>query len=579
MLENGVVIDGKYKIIKEIGRGGMGRVYLAEHQLLGQKWAIKEIDKEKKNNGEIVYQSLLVETNILKKLNHPNLPRIIDVIQTKETVLLVMEYIEGNTLEEIIHIWGPQPEKKVIKWSIELCEVLSYLHTRTPPIIYCDLKPSNILVKPNGKIVLIDFGTAREYWDDDASDMIFLGSERYAAPEQFQGRKMVSERTDIYSLGLVMCALLMGTTEPKKICGKNLSEESKSEITPVLQQIIVTCTKEDPMERYADGFALKFALFRLEKEKSKKEVGKVKKEILFRNLFISFLICGCIFYGVEHFVDKVRYDRAISYVNQAERAVEREVSIDNYKLALQIDPGEKQIYTSMTEYFIIPNHFSIGQAATMMNLLESDRKGKNVLSIFRKKDPEGYSMFCYDVGIGYFYHMGGVVGKKEAGIWFRNVVEINCTAFDEEKRRRAELYEKISNYYDTFIENGEDISGEQKQEGYEEFFFTLKKLNQIKIGEKSTESDVAAAYLISKEIAIEIGNYALEFLTEEKISGCLLMKELQVIDGQKETEKDRVDFLSQFLEREEIEELKQFVEEAKKKVILAEQIQKQGEES
>ena len=147
MLENGLVIDGKYKIIKEIGRGGMGTVYLAEHQLLEQKWAIKEIQKEKEGQGGMLRQRLIAETNILKHLNHPNLPRIIDVIQKKDNVLLVMDYIEGVTLQELIDMWGPQPERKVIKWACEICEVLLYLHTRRPPIIYCDLKPSNIMMQ------------------------------------------------------------------------------------------------------------------------------------------------------------------------------------------------------------------------------------------------------------------------------------------------------------------------------------------------------------------------------------------------------------------------------------------------
>ena len=108
MLEKGTVVDGKYVILKEIGTGGMSTVYLAEHQLLGQKWAIKEIQKETRDKKELILQSLLAETNILKRLEHPNLPRIIDVIQTKETMLLVMDYIEGITLQELIDNLGPQ---------------------------------------------------------------------------------------------------------------------------------------------------------------------------------------------------------------------------------------------------------------------------------------------------------------------------------------------------------------------------------------------------------------------------------------------------------------------------------------
>lgn len=167
MLEKGTVVDGKYVILKEIGTGGMSTVYLAEHQLLGQKWAIKEIQKETRDKKELIRQSLLAETNILKRLEHPNLPRIIDVIQTKETMLLVMDYIEGITLQELIDNLGPQKEKQVIQWSKTICEVLIYLHTRNPPIIYRDLKPSNLMLRSDGTLVLIDFGTAIEHCRND----------------------------------------------------------------------------------------------------------------------------------------------------------------------------------------------------------------------------------------------------------------------------------------------------------------------------------------------------------------------------------------------------------------------------
>ena len=163
MLKLGAVLDGKYKIISVIGQGGMSTVYLARHQRLNKEWAVKEISREYCENYEMISRQLVLEADILKKLNHPGLPKIIDIIEKKDVIWMVMEFIEGKTLKEVLKERGRIQETEVLSWGKQLCEVLSYLHSRTPPIIYRDLKPDNIILKKTGRLVLIDFGTAREY--------------------------------------------------------------------------------------------------------------------------------------------------------------------------------------------------------------------------------------------------------------------------------------------------------------------------------------------------------------------------------------------------------------------------------
>lgn len=576
-MEAGAVIGGRYKIIKVIGRGGMGTVYLAEHYLLGQKWAIKEFHKESQINGGLIRQSLLTETNILKKLCHPNLPQIIDVIQTKEKVFLVMEYIEGITLTEIIETWGAQKETQVIKWAKEICDVLIYLHTRTPPIIYCDLKPSNIMVKEDGKIMLIDFGTAQEYYKDNDKCSICWGTEYFAAPEQFTHDANIDARTDIYAFGMTICALLTGITSFRQIKEEDLSRQYKKRISEKLMQIIMNCTKENPDDRYQDSFALKLALSQLEEEQSQYKDGEKKKRIVFCALLAGWLLCVGIYLGIHHWMYQSKYNLAISYVNQAEKAINEKNILKNYRLALELMPAERKIYDSLSEYFISPNDFNMEKAAVMMNLLETISDGKKVMSVFRDKDPEGYSEFSYNVGIGYFYYIGGIVGKKEARSWFKDVVIINCPGFSEEKRKRATLYEEIGSYYDSFIENGKDNSGESSEKNYEDFYKTLHELNEMKITKNSMPSDAAAVYMISKEIAIEIGNHAMDFLGEKRITSQMLMKELLVIEGNRERENDKIKILETFFEKGEMEQLTLLVREAKRKVILAEQENNQRE--
>ena len=124
MLEIGSVIEGKYKILSEIGRGGMSVVYMALNERANKTWAVKEIRKDGKLNFEDVYQSLVVETDLLKKLDHPNLPSIVDIIDTDETFIIVMDYIEGNPLSSVLTEYGALPQEYVIEWAKQLCDVL-----------------------------------------------------------------------------------------------------------------------------------------------------------------------------------------------------------------------------------------------------------------------------------------------------------------------------------------------------------------------------------------------------------------------------------------------------------------------
>ena len=151
----GEIIDGKYEILKLIGSGGMSKVYLAMDRRLNKQWAVKEITKRARDmNNEVVIQSAIAEANMIKKLDHPALPRIVDIIENGDMIFVIMDYIEGETLGSVLMAEGPQPQELVAEWALQLCEVLDYLHTRTPSIIYRDMKPDNIMLKPDGNITV-----------------------------------------------------------------------------------------------------------------------------------------------------------------------------------------------------------------------------------------------------------------------------------------------------------------------------------------------------------------------------------------------------------------------------------------
>ena len=209
MLETGFLLDGKYKILNVIGQGGMSVVYLAINERANKTWAVKEVRKDGVNSG-ILRQGLIAETEMLKKLDHPNLPSVVDVIDQEDSFIIVMDYIEGKTLLDVLEEKGRQPADTVTGWAMQLCDVLAYLHSRRPPVIYRDMKPANIMLRPNGQLALIDFGTAREYKYSGDEDTAWLGTRGYAAPEQFGALGQTDERTDIFNLGATLFHLITG---------------------------------------------------------------------------------------------------------------------------------------------------------------------------------------------------------------------------------------------------------------------------------------------------------------------------------------------------------------------------------
>ena len=197
MLEIGSLVDGKYKILSEIGYGGMSVVYMAINEKANKTWAVKEVRKDGRMDFNIVRQGLMAEIDTLKRLKHPYLPSIVDVIEDDETFIIVMDYVEGRSLDKILEEHGVQQESVVVEWAKQLCDVLGYLHSRTPAIIYRDMKPANVMLKPDGTVTLIDFGTAKNY-EINYGETTGIGTIGYAAPEQYIGSGLgrTDARTD-----------------------------------------------------------------------------------------------------------------------------------------------------------------------------------------------------------------------------------------------------------------------------------------------------------------------------------------------------------------------------------------------
>jgi serine/threonine protein kinase len=214
-LSSGTVLQNRYEIQRLLGGGGMGVVYLAHDQRLANRaCAVKEmvdhfIDQQQRIEANEYFAR---EADTLAQLKHPAIPAITDRFDDQNRHYLVMEYIEGRNLEEELAArGGPLPEGLIIDIARQLCDVLAYLHGSTPPVIYRDMKPSNVMLTPRGRVVLIDFGIARLFKSARKGTMI--GTLGFAPPEQYQGA--VDPRSDIYSLGATLHYALTGR-DPEK---------------------------------------------------------------------------------------------------------------------------------------------------------------------------------------------------------------------------------------------------------------------------------------------------------------------------------------------------------------------------
>ncbi|WP_052447523.1 serine/threonine-protein kinase [Clostridium polynesiense] len=239
MLKIGQVIGDKYKVEKLLGKGGMGTVYLCSCSGTGKLVAVKALNKENEH--------YLAEPGILKDLRHKGIPNILDTYEEGDTLYMIEDYIKGETLKNKIDN-GKLGELEIERIILDLSDILSYLHNLNPPIIYRDLKPSNIMLKPNGEIVLVDFGISREYRPEEMKDTVYMGSLGYAAPEQY-GEEQTTTSTDIYGLGAVMYFMFFGKS-PSNILEPVKDSTYPEDMNSKYKYIIRKSLQINPRDRY-----------------------------------------------------------------------------------------------------------------------------------------------------------------------------------------------------------------------------------------------------------------------------------------------------------------------------------------
>ena len=247
------LLGKRYLVLKTVGQGGMAAVYQATDTRVNRVVALKEMSQDGLAPDELreSLDSFAAEARMLKSLSHDNLPKVYDSFSENARHYLVMEFVEGQTLEQrLASARAALPEVEVLRWAAQLCAALTYLHTRKPPIIFRDLKPANVMVTPQGKIKLIDFGIARNFTPNRKRDTQALGTPGYAPPEQY-GSAQTDARADVYALGATLYQLLTNYDVSKTPFALPPMQTRNPAISPHVRLAIERATRLDRNQRYA----------------------------------------------------------------------------------------------------------------------------------------------------------------------------------------------------------------------------------------------------------------------------------------------------------------------------------------
>lgn len=511
MLEIGSIIDGKYKILNKIGQGGMSVVYLAMNERANKQQAIKEVRKDGVKDYDVVRQGLIAETDILKRLNHPHLPSIIDVIDRDDTFLIVMDYIEGKSLDHWLKKDGAQPQEKVVEWAKQICDVLGYLHSRKPPIIYRDLKPANVMLKPDGQIMIIDFGTAREFKETSIEDTSCLGTQGYAAPEQYGGHGQTDARTDIYTLGATMYHLLTGHNPSLPPYEMYPIRRWNPALSSGLEKIVLKCTQRNPNDRYQNCAELMYALEHygeLDSAYRRKQSIKWKSFVASCALTVVSLAGSIGFKVAESKTIKNSYD---GYISEATKVTTQEERADYYEKAIKIDPEREEGYLELLDLFVYgadknERDFNRDETAEMTAILGYKGTGNRTNESYFERNKEGYDEFAFRMGVYYFYYYegGGSAGKSMAQPWFEKAQK--GTTLDADKLQLAERFAKISGYYASL--DSSDETGYGSSASYGDYWTDLTNLTD---GDISKVVNTKTAVAIYEELIARINENAVDF--------------------------------------------------------------------
>lgn len=526
------IIDSKYEILKLLNTGGMNSaIYLALDKKLNRQWAIKKVRKSSSQTTSM----LMAEASIMKNLDHPMLPRIVGIEEDPKFFYIIMDFVQGENLKTVVTSSGPQAQDTVVSWGVKLCDVLTYLHGKG--IVYRDMKPANIMLSPDGNIKLIDFGIAREYKENASEDTTALGTEGYAAPEQYEGKGQTDARTDVYGMGITLFQLLTGvnpSSYQENIFSIRLQNPN---LSSGLDKIILKCTNKDPKKRYQSTEELKRALLnyrKLDDKFLKKQKKVIKKFFTLLGLStLCFVIAGGSFIA-SYFQKNNRYSALLSGVPSKANIIK----------AIDVKPSETAGYVALLNYY--------GKEIDQNELSEfSHIYGEHREDI---TDIEDVSMIAGEKILG-SYSEKSIRAKLVAGEPYFNAAS--------KKYSSAKIYVSMAEFYRAYImQDDSAIVKEPSKKDYEKLLRGMSDV--LKENEKLDSDDKHSIMLASDQLILGLLSENADSMREQKISKSDLTSIVSAVEKNLDSINTKVKVL-----KEKKEAVKTSIVTAKEKIELA----------
>ena len=496
MKEDRYILGGKYQLLEVLGEGGMSTVYKAKHLRLDVVRAIKEVRTAGFENCLISRKRLMQEAELLKDMHHSGIPEVMDIMEENGNVYIVMEYIQGENLQTLLGRRKCFSEKEVIQTGKMLCEILIYLHDRS--ILYLDMKPSNIIRKPTGELVLIDFGTAFKRPKERVLFTMQMGTRGYAAPEQYILDSPLDERTDVFSLGMTLACLLTGYGPGGDLRVKDLLALCRKDVSQELKEVLAKATAPDPSDRYLNCYEMLYGLETVYQNRNEKILESKRKLLVFLFMLGAIFCSAGVIFTIRIHHRQLKNELARTYITRASHAQTIKGAAADFMCALKLLPDEEKIYEEIIHYYMDLNTFTEQNSVILINLLTTDTEKGPAMDCLSKEE---YARICYRIGTGYFFQLGGKTGKKESVRWFREVENAKYRQMDQEMKRHAALYRKAAVYYIKYTEEN-TISTGKKDINYRNLLKTVIQMNQCDFPEHPGSEEVKGIYMISTEVVL-----------------------------------------------------------------------------
>lgn len=437
-LNNGdIILNGRYEVLKCIHSKGMANVYIIQDTNLGKQWCLKEIRKSEAGRNDIEYVSLLQEANILRSLNHERIPRITSIDDEGDSLYVVMDFLDGKNLKDFVTEKGKIPEDMAVKWMLQITQTMAYLHTEKgnkKPIFYRDMKPDNLMIRPNGNINIFDFGISLRVESKDQLPGYTLGTAGYVAPEQKKKTIPVDLRSDIYAMGRTFYFMLTGV-DPRSFLNKELKPIKfwSPEVSNALVSVVEKCMQEDPNDRYQSCEELQYALenYKLLDEKHK-SYAKTRIKIV-----LAMLLSGVIL-GVGSIVpfsmNSVQTEKSYK---DALLVAEQSGKFEDYEKVISMKPTDLTNYDGFLESIKVDGVFSKSEETVLLSYINP-----NLEEI---KDSSEYGRIAYELGKLYWFYYdtddsdsGEILSIK----WFEDAMKKNYNKKESETYYNLGMFKK-----------------------------------------------------------------------------------------------------------------------------------------